>query len=110
MIGKTYFALSYVIVALRELKLKLDAGWWQVSLRTLPNKRSLVAFAINTNLNGTVNLVFRDNIPLYLAALLSLTDVGYFKIAMTFIIPITLILDPFIAPTYAEISPHHCQV
>jgi O-antigen/teichoic acid export membrane protein len=41
---------------------------------------------------------------LYMANLLSTTAVGYFKIAMTFIIPITLILDPFIAPTYAEIS------
>jgi len=30
--------------------------------------------------------------------------VGYFKAAMTLIIPITLILDPLIAPTYAEIS------
>ena len=96
-LGKTYYALSFTVVAVR-------VGWWRVSLRTLPNKRSLATFAINTNLNGTANLVFRDNIPLYLANLLSLTDVGYFKIAMTFIIPITTILDPFIAPTYAEIS------
>jgi O-antigen/teichoic acid export membrane protein len=102
--GKTYFALSYLIVALKELSDKLGKGWWRVSLRGLPNKRNLVSFAINTNLNGTVNLVFRDNIQLYLAALLSLTAVGYFKIAMTFIIPLTMILDPFIAPTYAEIS------
>ncbi len=103
-LGKSYYALSFTIVAVRELNRRLGAGWWRVSLRELPNKRSLVTFAINTNLNGTVNLVFRDNIPLYLANLLSLTDVGYFKIAMTFIIPITTILDPFIAPTYAEIS------
>jgi O-antigen/teichoic acid export membrane protein len=103
-VGKTYFALSYLIIAVRELNRKLDAGWWRTPLRELPDKRSMIAFAINTNLNGTVNLVFRDNIQLYLAGLLSLTEVGYFKIAMTFIIPITLILDPFIAPTYAEIS------
>jgi O-antigen/teichoic acid export membrane protein len=55
-------------------------------------------------LNGTVNVLFRDNTQLYLAALLSTTEVGYFKIAMTLIIPITLILDPLIAPTYTEIS------
>ena len=103
-LGKTYFALSYLIVAIRELNHDLEAGWWRVSLRSLPNKRALITFALNTNLNGTVNLAFRDNIPLYLANLLSLTEVGYFKIAMTFILPITLILDPFIAPTYAEIS------
>jgi O-antigen/teichoic acid export membrane protein len=103
-IGKTYMGLSYVIVATRELNRILEPGWWHISLRTLPNKRTLVIFALNTNLNGTANLVFRDNIQLYLAYFLSLTEVGYFKIAMTFIIPITMILDPFIAPTYAEIS------
>ena len=103
-VGKTYFALSFVFVARRELNNRLGPGWWRVSLKNLPNKRRLTSFAINTNLNGTMNLIFRDNIPLYIGSLLTLTDVGYFKIAMTFIIPITLILDPFIAPTYAEIS------
>jgi O-antigen/teichoic acid export membrane protein len=103
-ISKTYMGLSFIIVALRELNRSLDPGWWRIPLQELSNKRSLVTFALNTNLNGTVNLVFRDNIQLYQAALLSLTDAGYFKIAMTFIIPITMILDPFIAPTYAEIS------
>jgi O-antigen/teichoic acid export membrane protein len=96
--------VSQVILAARELSLVLGRGWWQVPLQTLPGKKSLFAFALNTNLNGTVNLFCRDNIPLYMANLLSTTAVGYFKIAMTFIIPITLILDPFIAPTYAEIS------
>lgn len=103
-VGKTYVGLSLAIVAIQELNRNFEAGWWHISIRELSNKRSLILFALNTNLNGTVNLVFRDNIPLYQAYLLSLTDVGYFKIAMTFIIPITMILDPFIAPTYAEIS------
>jgi O-antigen/teichoic acid export membrane protein len=103
-IGKTYAGISLVILAIRELNHTLDPGWWRVPLQALPGKRSLATFALNTNLNGTVNLIFRDNIPLYLATLLSATEVGYFKIAMTLIMPITLILDPFIAPTYAEIS------
>jgi O-antigen/teichoic acid export membrane protein len=103
-VGKTYVGLSLVVLALRELKHVLGPGWWKIPLRTLPGKHSLIMFALNTNLNGTMNLLFRDNIPLYMANLLSLTAVGYFKIAMTLIIPITLILDPFIAPTYTEIS------
>jgi len=103
-IGKTYFGLSQAILALRELDHVLGRAWWRVSLRALPGKRSLMLFALNTNLNGTVNLFFRDNIPLYLAMLVSTTAVGYFKVAMTLIIPITLILDPFIAPTYTEIT------
>jgi len=103
-LGKTFVGVSQIILATRELDQVLGGGWWRVPLRNLQGKRSLFTFALNTNLNGTVNLFFRDNIPLYVANLLSTTVVGYFKIAMTFIIPITLILDPFIAPTYAEIS------
>jgi O-antigen/teichoic acid export membrane protein len=103
-VAKTYMGTSFIIVALGELNRRLYPGWWRIPLRELSNKRALITFALNTNLNGTVNLAFRDNIQLYQAALLSLADAGYFKIAMTFIIPITMILDPFIAPTYAEIS------
>jgi len=103
-IGKTYVGLSQAILAIRELDHALGRVWWRVSLRALPGKSSLILFALNTNLNGTVNLFFRDNIPLYLAMLVSTTAVGYFKVAMTLIIPITLILDPFIAPTYTEIT------
>ena len=103
-LGKTYVGISYLIQAIRQLNLAIGTGWWRTSLRILQGKRSLSLFALNTNLNGTVNLFFRDNIPLYLAMLVSTTAVGYFKVAMTLIIPITLILDPLIAPTYTEIS------
>jgi O-antigen/teichoic acid export membrane protein len=103
-LGKTYQGVSLAIAASRELNRILEAGWWRIPLRTLPNKRSLFMFAINTNLNGTINLIFRDNIPLYLGAMLSLADVGIFKIAITLLLPLTQILDPFIGPTFAEIS------
>jgi O-antigen/teichoic acid export membrane protein len=103
-IGKTYTNFSQVWVALNELKKILGPGWWKTPMRALPGKPALAMFALNTNLNGTLNLLFRDNILLYVAVLLSVTAVGYFKIAMTLTIPITLILDPLIAPTYTEIS------
>jgi O-antigen/teichoic acid export membrane protein len=103
-VGKAYYNISLVAMALREINSTLGTGWWRSSLEKLPGKRALVLFAINTNLNGTVNLFFRDNIPLYLGALLSTAQVGYFSIAFTLISTITLILDPLIAPTYSEIS------
>ncbi len=103
-LGKTYTNISQVVVALNELKHVLNPGWWKTPLQALPGKPALFMFAMNTNLNGTMNLLFRDNILLYVAVLLSVTAVGYFKIAMTLTIPITLILDPLIAPTYTEIS------
>jgi O-antigen/teichoic acid export membrane protein len=67
-----------------------------------------LSFTINTNLNGTVNLVTRDNILLYLTALspanLADTYAGYFKWGLALINFVTLPIDPFIWPTYAEIT------
>ena len=103
-VGKAYYNISLVRQAWREINATLGTGWWRSSLEKLTGKRALALFALNTNLNGTVNLVFRDNIPLYLGMLLSTTQVGYFAIAFTLISTITLALDPFIAPTYSEIS------
>jgi O-antigen/teichoic acid export membrane protein len=103
-IGKAYYNISLVRLAMREINTTLGIGWWRTSLEKLPGKRSLALFALNTNLHGTVNLIFRDNIPLYLGMLLSTIQVGYFSIAFTLISTITLALDPFIAPTYSEIS------
>ena len=103
-VGKTINGLGLAILALHELHKNLGAGWWKAPLASLPEKRGMFSFMINTNLNGTVNLVTRDNIPLYLAGLLSTTEVGYFKVALSLINLILLPLDPFIWPTYAEIT------
>ena len=104
-IGKAYYNISLVAIALREVNGSLGPDWWRTSLKLLTGKWALALFALNTNLNGTVNLIFRDNIPLYLGALLSTTQVGYFDIAFTLTSTITLILDPLIAPTYSETEP-----
>jgi O-antigen/teichoic acid export membrane protein len=102
--GKTYYNVSLVALALQEINTTLGTDWWRSSMANLPGKRTKALFALNTNLNGTVNLIFRDNIPLYLGALLSTIQVAYFSIAFTLISTITLILDPLIMPTYSEIS------
>jgi O-antigen/teichoic acid export membrane protein len=104
LVGKTYYNVSLVALALREINTTLGTDWWRSSMANLPGKRTKSLFALNTNLNGTVNLIFRDNIPLYLGALLSTIQVAYFSIAFTLISTITLILDPLIMPTYSEIS------
>jgi len=103
-LGKVYVGLSYSILALCELRDVLGSGWWRVSLKILPEKRAMAFFALNTNLNGTVNLFARDNIQLYMGWLLGPTEVGYFNIAKKLIAPVLLILDPFIWPTYVEIT------
>jgi O-antigen/teichoic acid export membrane protein len=103
-VGKSINGLGLAVLALNELRKILGADWWKTPLASLPEKRGMFTFMLNTNLIGTVNLFTRDNIPLYLAALLSTTQVGYFKLAQSLINLILLPLDPLIWPTYAEVS------
>ena len=73
-------------------------------LGLVPDWKPILRFAFSTNLNGTVNLFARDNVRLYIAALLSTAAVGYFSLASKLINLIMVPLDPLIAPTYAEIT------
>lgn len=104
LIGKTFAGIAVFILAFRELNTNLGRGWWRTPTNTYTGWRGLFGFALNTNLSSTVNLFMRDNIPLYLGGLLSTTEVGYFNIAQKLILPLTMVLDPFIWPTYTEIT------
>jgi O-antigen/teichoic acid export membrane protein len=104
LLGKTIAGFMVTGFALQELKNKLGRGWTRAPLKIVPEWKPILGFAFSTNLNGTVNLFARDNIRLYLAALLSTSAVGYFKLASTLINMIMLPLEPFIWPTYAEIT------
>ena len=73
-------------------------------LNLLTDWRSILRFAFSTNLNGTVNLFARDNIRLFLALFLPNAQIGYFKLASTLINLVMLPIEPFIGPTYAEIT------
>jgi O-antigen/teichoic acid export membrane protein len=70
----------------------------------IPDWKSILRFALSTNLNGTVNLFARDNIRLYLAWFLSNAQVGYFRLASSLINLVMLPIEPFIWPTYSEIT------
>jgi O-antigen/teichoic acid export membrane protein len=64
----------------------------------------MLRFALSTNLNGTVNLFARDNLRLYLALFLSNAQVGYFRLATSLVNLVMLPIEPFIWPTYTEIT------
>jgi len=108
LLGKTLAGLAVAALALRELNTCLGGGWQRAPLSLLADWREIVSFAIQTNLSGTVNLFVRDNIPLYLGALrpeaVAQTEVGYFKLALSIINLVMLPIEPFIWPTYAEIT------
>jgi O-antigen/teichoic acid export membrane protein len=104
LVGKTVGGVIITISAFREVKQALGTGWQRVPLSLVHDWKFIGRFMLSTNLNGTVNLLVRDNIPLYIAYLLSPTEVGYFKFALTLINLIKLPIEPFIWPTYAEIT------
>jgi O-antigen/teichoic acid export membrane protein len=104
LIGKTIAALMILIFALRELNSKVGPEWRRASLTLLTDWKSILRFAFSTNLNGTINLFARDNIRLYLALFLPNEQIGYFKLAASLVNLVMLPIEPFIWPTYAEMT------
>ena len=104
LIGKTVAGIIVAISAVRALEDALGADWARVPLREVRDWRSMLRFAFSTNLNGTVNLFARDNIRLYLALFLPNAQIAYFKLASSLINLVMLPIEPFIWPTYNEIT------
>jgi O-antigen/teichoic acid export membrane protein len=103
-VGKAVAGVIVTSSAFQEVNRKLGKGWTHVPVSLPSDWRSIGAFMLSTNLNGTINLFARDNIPLYIGYFLSTAEVGYFKFALTLINLVMLPIEPFIWPTYAEIT------
>jgi O-antigen/teichoic acid export membrane protein len=104
LVGKTITGAMVLRLAVHELNERLGRDWTRVPVTLVHDWKSIFSFAFNTNLNGTVNLFARDNIRLYLALFLSNAQVGYFAQATKLINLMMLPIEPFIWPTYAEIT------
>ncbi len=108
LVGKAFAGIFLSILAFQQMSQSQGKDWWRTPVRQVKEWRGIIGFAINTNLNGTVNLITRDNILLYLAALspanLAQAYAGYFKWGLSIINFVTLPIDPFIWPTYAEVT------
>ena len=106
--GKVFAGFTIALVALRELNRDIGRNWWRVSLRQVGNWREIFTFALSTNLNGTVNLIARDSAPLVLVWLrpaeVAHLEAGYFRLALGLINYAILPIEPFIWPTYSEIT------
>ena len=102
--GKVLEGLSVAMLALRLVHRELGGDWWKTSLKLMPERRELGRFALSTNLQGTLNLIFRDSESLLISLLRSPAEAGYFRIALGVINLVTLPIDPFIAPTYRELT------
>lgn len=104
LIGKSLAAILIVLSAVQQLNKQLGKGWESAPLQLVTDWGGILRFAVSTNLNGTVNLFARDNIRLYLAWFLSTAQVGYFRLASQLINLVMLPVEPFIWPTYSEIT------
>jgi O-antigen/teichoic acid export membrane protein len=104
LVGKTIAGLMVTVSALREMNRSLGSEWRRVPLSLVSDWKPIGRFMLSTNVNGTINLFARDNIPIYIGYFLSTTEVGYFKFALTLINLVMLPIEPFIWPTYAEIT------
>jgi len=108
LLGKIFAGITIGIFAVRELNRSINSNWWRASLRHADNWREILGFAFSTNLNGTVNLIARDSAPLILVWLrpsdVAHLEVGYFRLALSLINTAILPIEPFIWPTYAEIT------
>jgi len=104
LVGKYVAGVMITVAAAREVNRTLGTGWYREPITLVADWKPIGHFMVSTNLNGTVNLFVRDNIPLYIGYLLSPTEAGYFKFALTLINLIKLPIEPFIWPTYAEIT------
>jgi O-antigen/teichoic acid export membrane protein len=108
LVGKAFAGAVIAGLAFHELNKLLGNGWWRGSVRQVHNWREIGGFAINTNLNATVNLIVRDSAPNILAALrpadVAHAEVGYFRLAQSVVNLMMLPIEPFIWPTYSEIT------
>jgi O-antigen/teichoic acid export membrane protein len=104
LIGKTLAGIMVALFAVRELNNTLGGRWERTPISLITDWKSILRFALSTNLNGTVNLFARDNIRLYLALFLSNSQVGYFRLAASLINLVMLPIEPLIWPTYSEIT------
>lgn len=105
MMGKIVGAVSISVYSLRLAGQQWGRGWFRVSILSLkPRFGELIRFAVSTNISGTVNLVTRDSDTLWLSALSSPLQVGYYKVAKAFMNVLVVPVNPMISTTYRELA------
>lgn len=105
MSGKVLGALSLTLVAVGEARNSWGVDWWRAPLRSLiGERRSLLTFAVSTNLSGTVSLVAKDSEVLWVAAFLGPTQAGYYKLALALSNLLQLPVSPLPKATFPELA------
>ncbi len=105
LVGKSAWAVSISAAALWEARRQWGPGWWRAPYALIAHRRSeMVRFALSTNITATLTLVTRDSEMLWLNALASPLQAGYYKVALAFINILLIPVDPLISTTYREVA------
>lgn len=105
MIGKVAGALGLTVAAIWEATQQWQVGWWRTPINLLRGQgRELASFAINTNISATINLVNKDSELLWVSALRSPTEAGYYKLALALANMVQMPVSPLPQATYPELS------
>lgn len=102
--GKTIFGLGMLTSALYHSNRLLGNAWWKARARGVVAWRSLVSFALSTNLSQTVTMVMRDSEVLWVGFFLNSTAAGYYKFALAIMNVILMPITPFIQTTFPEMT------
>lgn len=105
LIGKVVWALAISGAALREAARRWGGAWWRTPITSISGRwREMARFAFSTNLTTTLTLITRDSEMLWLNALSSPVQAGYYKVALAFTNVLLIPIDPLINTTYREVA------
>jgi O-antigen/teichoic acid export membrane protein len=97
--------VAVTLAAIVEAGRQWGRGWWLAPLGLLRQRaRGMLRFGVSTNLTGTLTLVTRDSELLWLGALSSPLQVGYYKVARAIINVLLIPVQPLISTTYREVA------
>lgn len=103
--GKAAWAIGVSIAALWEAHRRWGPGWWRAPLDLIADRRrEMVRFAVSTNITSSLTLVTRDSEMLWLNALSSPLQAGYYKLALAFTNVLLIPVDPLISTTFREVA------
>lgn len=105
MAGKIIGALAYTAAALVIARQQWGGGWWRAPFSSLADqRRSVLTFALSTNLSGTISLIAKDSEVLWVSGFLGTTEAGYYKLALALANMLQLPISPLPKATYPELS------
>lgn len=103
--GKAAWAIGVSLAALWEAREQWGPGWWRAPLSLLGDRwREMVRFGVSTNITASLTLITRDSEMLWINALSSPVQAGYYKLALAFTNVLLIPVDPLNSTTYREVA------